>query len=68
MEHFCETLSLVAERNRWKKNFESGKRINCHWLQEYENNRESELWRSTRSLEELCEYVLYLEQELLNRK
>lgn len=67
VKQFCETLSLVKERNRWKQQFENGERINSLWLQDYETNRESELWRSTKALEELCEYILFLERKLFQR-
>lgn len=33
-------------------------------LQQYRANRDSTLWRSTREVEKLCEYVLHLEGEL----
>jgi hypothetical protein len=51
---------LVNERNQWRKEFLASKRI--PWLlEEYKKNRDSELWRSTRVVEELCEYVFHLE-------
>lgn len=55
---------LVDERNRWRQEFESGEKLNHHYLEQYRRNRNSELWRSTRALERICEYILYLEAEV----
>lgn len=35
--------------------------IKPYLLERYIDNRESELWRSTRIMEQLCEYILWLE-------
>lgn len=52
--------ALVNERSQWRKEFLDSKRV--PWLlEEYKKNRYSELWRSARVVEELCEYVLHLE-------
>ncbi len=58
------TSSLLEERNRWRSEFAEGKSIDSPWLEDYRKNRDSELWRSTRAMEKLCEYVLYLEEKL----
>ena len=55
---------LVDQRNGWRKAFESGKAIESILLKEYKNNRESNSFRMTRSVEELCEYILYLEDKV----
>jgi hypothetical protein len=55
-----ESGVLVEERNKWRKEFLESKRV--PWLlEEYKKNRDTELWRSTRVVEELCEYILHLE-------
>lgn len=50
---------LVSERNEYKMKISKGYKP---WLlEEYRKHRDSELWRATRIIEELCEYALYLE-------
>lgn len=51
---------LVEERNLWKKEFEEGKKP-VAILEDYRHNRDSNLWRTSRSVEQLCEYILFLE-------
>ncbi len=34
-------------------------------MRAYRLNRDSELWRATRQIEQLCEYILFLEDLLL---
>ena len=55
---------LTDERNEWKKLLESGGQLNIYVLQQYRQNRDSNLWRSTREVEKLCEYILFLEGTL----
>lgn len=50
---------LLAERIGWRKRFDGG--YKPWFLEEYLKNRESELWRSTRIVEQLAEYILWLE-------
>ena len=52
------------ERNYWRKCFENGITIPNHYLDEYRKHRDDPTWRSTRSLEYLCEYILFLEEQL----
>jgi len=52
---------LVGERNIWREYFKSGGKLDCHIFNEYKENRESELWRASRQIEKMCEYILYLE-------
>lgn len=55
---------LVDQRNEWRRAFESGKSLESKLLQDYKNNRESNSFRMSRSVEELCEYILYLESKI----
>lgn len=55
---------LTVERRRWRRQYERGIKPDSPWLQDYIKNRDSDLWRSTRALERLCEYILYLEDKL----
>ncbi len=55
---------LVDERNKWRDEINQGIWFEPHVLQQYRANRESNLWRSTREVEKLCEYVLHLEEKL----
>ncbi len=63
---------LVDERNKWRKEIEGGNFTPHPLYEEYKANRDSELWRSTRQLEKIFEYIYYLEghkfaTEFLNR-
>jgi hypothetical protein len=58
---------LTDERHKWRAEIEQGLWYEPSVLQQYRANRESNLWRSTREVEKLCEYVLYLEHQL-NKK
>ena len=55
---------LKDERHKWRYEIERGLWSEPFVLQQYRANRESNLWRSTREVEKLCEYVLYLEDKL----
>jgi hypothetical protein len=57
-------MTLIEERNAWRKMFEEGHALDHVYMNEYRTNRDSELWRSTRALEQMCEYILYLEAEV----
>ena len=52
--------TLVEERDKWRKEFESRKLDNS-LLNDYRKNRDSNEWRVSRVVEQLCEYILYLE-------
>jgi hypothetical protein len=54
-------MTLIEERNKWRDEFESGEYERPWAIHEYQKNREDCLWRSTRIIEHLCEYTLYLE-------
>lgn len=55
---------LISERNQWKKQLEQGSFEEPYLLTLYRQNRNNELWRSTRIMEQLCEYILFLESRL----
>jgi hypothetical protein len=55
---------LTDERHTWRVEIEQGLWHEPHVLQQYRENRESNLWRATREVEKLCEYVLFLESKL----
>jgi len=52
---------LTDERYIWRHEIQCGFWHEPLVLQQYRANRDSNLWRSTREVEKLCEYVLYLE-------
>lgn len=52
---------LTDERNQWRQHLESGGELSIYVLQQYRLNRNSNLWRSTREVEKLCETILFLE-------
>lgn len=56
--------TLTEEREQWRRQFESGQAPNSNVLRDYRANRDSSLWRTSRPVEELCEYILHLEREL----
>jgi hypothetical protein len=49
----------MNERDVWRQAFENGSKPD--FLVTYKENRDSELWRSGSIVEELAEYILYLE-------
>jgi hypothetical protein len=63
-EPIQDANGLVAERDGWHQKFKDG--YQPYYLELYRDNRDSELWRSTRAMEEVCEYVLWLEKKLAN--
>ena len=52
---------LTDERNEWRRQLEGGGQLDIYVLQQYREHRDSNLWRSTREVEKLCEYILFLE-------
>lgn len=54
-------MNLVNTREGWKKAFEDGFRPML--LDKYVKHRGSEEWRSSSTTEQLCEYILYLEDK-----
>ncbi len=59
-------MTLVEERNSWKAELDRCGYIDLHLLEQYRENRESELWRASRQGERLCEYILWLEELVAN--
>lgn len=58
---------LVASRDKMLERFIQGEKPLTVILVDYRENRNSEEWRMSVSVEELCEYVLYLENCLENK-
>ncbi len=52
---------LTDERYTWAYELKYGFWHEPYVLQQYRINRDSNLWRSTREVEKLCEYILHLE-------
>jgi len=52
---------LTDERYTWRYELQHSFWHEPYVLQQYRANRDSNLWRSTREVEKLCEYILYLE-------
>lgn len=61
-------MNLVRDRESWRKLFESGFTIGVlpEFLYEYKKNRNSEYFRLSQSVEKLCEYIVYLEEQMQN--
>lgn len=61
-------MNLIKQREEWKSKFEKGDKPYFPALEDYKRHRDSEYFRLSSGLEELLEYVLYLEdkQRLLN--
>lgn len=52
---------LTDERYTWRIEMEYGCWHEPHILKQYREHRDSNLWRATREVEKLCEYILHLE-------
>jgi hypothetical protein len=52
---------LTDERYTWAFELKHGHWHEPYVLQQYRINRDSNLWRVTREVEKLCEYILHLE-------
>lgn len=61
-------MDIIEERNHWRQQFDEGKEPTTPWLLDYRRNRDSNLWRSSRPLEQLCEYILYLEDKISKKE
>jgi hypothetical protein len=59
---------LVAERESWRMDIQSGNFFVHELYEDYVLNRNSELWRSTRQLERLFEYIMYLEDKVTHQE
>ena len=60
-------MNLVKSRDAMLNDYLNGNRP-YGVLEDYRRNRFSEDWRVSESVEELCEYILYLEWALENDK
>lgn len=56
-------MSLVSDRDKMMDSYMKGHKP-TGLLDDYRNYRDSEHWRVSRTVEELCEYILYLEFKL----
>ena len=55
-------MNVVEERNSWHSEFDAG--FEPFYLKDYRKKRDDEYWRAAKALEQVCEYVLYLEKKL----
>jgi hypothetical protein len=63
-----EKNSLVEERLLWRKQFELGNHYTSSILEDYKRNRLSNSWRMSGYIEQMCEYILYLEENQREQK
>lgn len=56
--------TLIQERDDWRDGFQNGTYGRPGLLRDYDVHRDSELWRSSRQVEKLCEYALWLESKV----
>lgn len=56
------TTSAIKQRMMWQEAFRNGEAVNSFYLREHKKNRNDPHWRTTRELEHLCEYIIYLEE------
>jgi len=56
------TENLVNQRDSWRRNFDNGSKPSSPLLFDYRMNRDSTHWRVSSHVEELCEYILWLEE------
>jgi hypothetical protein len=52
---------LVEQRLQWLAKFKEGFRPSSSVLEDYRKHRLSNSWRASKGIEELCEYIIYLE-------
>lgn len=55
-------MNLKRDRDDFLHYFELFGKCDSDILADYKENRNSESWRTSRVVEELCEYILYLER------
>lgn len=60
-------MNLVKSRDAMLNDYLNGEKP-YGVLEDYRRNRFSEDWRTSKAVEELCEYILYLEWALENDK
>ena len=54
-------MNLVKSRDEIRALIEANNSLDNPVLNAYKLNRDSEMWRVSKVIEELCEYILYLE-------
>lgn len=54
-------MNLVKSRDEIRALIEANNSLDNPVLNAYKLNRDSEMWRVSKVVEELCEYILYLE-------
>lgn len=54
---------VVKHRNSIRASIEALGYLESQILNDYRINRNSEAWRLSRAVEDLCEYILYLEDK-----
>lgn len=59
-------IFAIDEREKWQKEFRNGKPCDSVWLGRHRKNRGKSDWRSTRELEMICEYIIYLEGKVMS--
>lgn len=59
-------MSLLNEREMFRKLIEKNGCPQWPVLEDYRANRNSNSWRTTTSLERICEYIIYLENKVEN--
>lgn len=55
-------MNLKKSRDKWRDNFLAGNKLDNRFMRDYRRYRDSEEWRSTRLMEEMAEYILFLEK------
>lgn len=55
-------MNLIAHRDQWAQAFKDG--AEPSFMKTYRGSRNSETWRGSSLVEELCEYIMYLEGRL----
>ena len=55
-------MNLIEERKNWRVEMENGSFVPHHLYRDYLKYRDSDLWRSSRQLERIFEYIRYLEE------
>lgn len=61
---YGDYVGLLDERKAWEHELKHNLWTEPFILEQYRKNRNSNEWRTTRQVERLCEYVLFLEKKL----
>ena len=57
-------MLAIEERRAWTKAYQQGEPCKSWILEDYKKNHNDSTWRASRSAEELCAYILVLENDL----